>query len=249
MSININPTYTSGINPLAFEQYQQPTKSIGDAPVNVPEAPSSGLRNNTPLPNLPLGTGNIFTMDIDIPAFPSAEADMLALITEIADEQRRANSEAKMLSSIAISDAMKEQADTIRDKAVTQLVMGLVSSSIQIGASIGSAVGSAKALSSTSGISDSGLQAAVLQAKNAQVSAAQSGLGALSNVIDQVSGYLGASFDATIKETDAQIEMIRAQKESAEAVLDSMKTVIDKAISTQDMIQQSMNQTRAKILG
>lgn len=249
MSININTTYTSGIDPLAFEQLQQIGKSRGVSLSNLPDVPAVGQNLNDFLPPLPAGNGLGFASSLSVPAFPSAEADLLALISEIADEQRRANSEQKMLSSMAIADSMRDQADTIRDKAVTQLVMGLVSSSIQIGASIGSVVGSAKALSSTSGISDAGLHAAVLQTKNAQVSGAQSGVGALAGMIDQVSNYLGASYDATIKETDAQIEMIRAQKEAAESVHDSLKAVIEKATSTQDMIQQSMNQTRAKILG
>ena len=67
--------------------------------------------------------------------------------------------------------------------------------------------------------------------------------------MDAAKGFVSASYDASIKETDAEIEMLRAMKAQLDSLNDSFKEVIQKAINTQDQIQQSTNQTRARILG
>ena len=60
---------------------------------------------------------------------------------------------------------------------------------------------------------------------------------------------MGAQYDAVIKEMDAAQEQMRANRDALKSVTDSLSELIQKAISTQDAIQQNMNQTRARILG
>ena len=137
----------------------------------------------------------------------------------------------------------------IRDQAVANLAMGLVSATIQIGSSAAVAATSASAIKSTANIKDASLHAATLQAKSLQGQSASQAVGGLGSIVDAAKEYVSASYDASIKETDAEIEMQRAMKEQLDSLNDSFKEVIQKAINTQDQIQQSTNQTRARILG
>ncbi len=68
-------------------------------------------------------------------------------------------------------------------------------------------------------------------------------------IIGSVGDFVGAQYDAVIKEMDAAQEQMRANRDALKSVTDSLSELIQKAISTQDAIQQNMNQTRARILG
>ncbi|MBQ5727352.1 MAG: hypothetical protein IIV56_00300 [Mailhella sp.] len=55
--------------------------------------------------------------------------------------------------------------------------------------------------------------------------------------------------EAENKELEADAERMRATQEQLSRIDDALRELLQKARSTQDAIQQNMNQTRAKILG
>lgn len=71
----------------------------------------------------------------------------------------------------------------------------------------------------------------------------------VSGIINSIGGFVGAQYDATIKEMDAAQEQMRANRDALKSITDGLSELIQKAISTQDAIQQNMNQTRSRILG
>lgn len=83
---------------------------------------------------------------------------------------------------------------------------------------------------------------------NLSQSMSQLGQG-VSGIINSISGFVGAQYDATIKEMDAAQEQMRANRDALKSITDGLSELIQKAISTQDAIQQNMNQTRSRILG
>ena len=56
-------------------------------------------------------------------------------------------------------------------------------------------------------------------------------------------------YDAELKELEGDVERIRAQQQNLESLDESLKALIQKSLSSQDAIQQNINQTRTKILG
>lgn len=68
-------------------------------------------------------------------------------------------------------------------------------------------------------------------------------------IINSIGGFVGAQYDATIKEMDADQEQMRASRDALKSITDGLSELIQKALSTQDAIQQNMNQTRSRILG
>jgi hypothetical protein len=85
------------------------------------------------LPTLATPVGAALASLVDWQGMPSPGALVLSLVTEFASEQRRMNAEAKWQQSEAIYASMKDEASEMRDAAVTQLVMGVVSGALQIG--------------------------------------------------------------------------------------------------------------------
>lgn len=212
--------------------------------------PNVKMIEGSPFVNLPTPIKSI--ADVDMSAFvgiPSPGADVLALLSDLADEQRRANREQMMAQTQAAVATIKEQAQMTRDQAVSNLVMGLVSSTIQIGTSLSSAIGSGKIISSTEGIADAGLRAAMMQAKSTQLQGFTQSVSGLADMLDATKGFISSQNDAAIKEKDAQLEMIRAFRAQLESLDDVFKELIHKATSTHDSIQQTTNQTRTRILG
>jgi len=55
--------------------------------------------------------------------------------------------------------------------------------------------------------------------------------------------------EAQTKELEADAERMRATQEQLSRIDDALRDLLQKARSTQDTIQQNINQTRAKILG
>lgn len=70
-----------------------------------------------------------------------------------------------------------------------------------------------------------------------------------SGIVSSVGEFVGAQYDAAMKEMEADQERMRASRDALKSINDSLSEVIQKSISTQDAIQQNMNQTRSRILG
>ena len=217
-------------------------KALADAaPADqVPDAKPAAESAETPALSLP----NLADL-AGMTTMPSMGASVMALITELSDEQRRSAREAQQLQTKAIVDTMHDQAEEIRDNAITQLALGLASAGITIGTSLYTVSASSQALAASKA---GALTAVQLQNRNQQIGAKSQGIGALASMTDQTSQYLGAVSSARTKELDAEIEKLRAYKESIDSLEDSLKELIRKAIDTQQEIAQNTNATREKIL-
>ena len=85
-----------------------------------------------------------------------------------------------------------------------------------------------------------------------QASQIQGVTGAVSGAGTVVSGtftFGGTMIEAQTKELEADAERMRATQEQLSRIDDALHELLQKARSSQDAIQQNMNQTRAKILG
>ena len=71
----------------------------------------------------------------------------------------------------------------------------------------------------------------------------------VSGIVGSVGEFVGAQYDAAMKEMEADQERMRANRDALKSINDSLSELIQKSISTQDAIQQNMNQTRSRILG
>lgn len=171
---------------------------------------------------------------------PSLGATLLALTTEIADQQRRAADDQRTQQTKYVAQALRTEADKMKSQAVTNLVMGLVSSAVTITASGMQAVASGKALAS--------LEGEQLAAASQQIKGYTDALSGLGTTLTTVKDFVSAGFDVDIKRQEAEIEVMRAHADQIDSLSDAMKQVIQKALSAQEAIMESTNQTRTKIL-
>lgn len=158
-------------------------------------------------------------------------AKALSLITEMSAQQRQATRDQKALQTEMQIDNIMEQAKTIQNKAITQLVLGVATGAVSIGMGFG-------------GIR---LQAA---------GKSQQFMTSFNNISSGFSGAMqgatqssGSFFDANVSELQAKEEKIKAMTDQLESLDQSLKELVQKALSTQNAIQENINQTRTKILG
>ncbi|MBO4317423.1 MAG: hypothetical protein J5855_03980 [Mailhella sp.] len=179
---------------------------------------------------------------------PSFGANYLAMITDVAAEQRRQNAQVKAMSTEEMIAKINEQAETIREKAIVQLVSGIVTGTVSIvqgGAALGmSAVGTAK-------IAKAGPE--TMQAANAalnnKIASFNSIMGGSNNILGSIGQFVATQYDAKLKEQEGDVERIRATQQQLDSLDENLKALIQKALASQDAIQQNMNQTRTRILG
>lgn len=167
----------------------------------------------------------------------SPMASINALITELSAEQRKENREVMKAQTDTIVMSMEQQADEIREKAVAQLVCGIVSGTISI-ASGGMMLGGSFA----------GHIGKLKMDNTVGTALGSVGQGA-SGIAGSVGQFIGAQYDAAMKEMEADQERMRASRDALKSINDGLSELIQKSISTQDAIQQNMNQTRSRILG
>lgn len=235
------------------------------------------------LPDLPppMGTGEVWSNGLA--GLPSFSANYLAMITDISSEQRRQNAEMRALQTEEMVDKIQDQASEMRNKAIAQLVLGVVSGALSIaqGAAAtsmtikGMRANEVQAREVQQSVADResmGLtrpltrqQAYKIQAQsesayastkqqadmllNTRVGSFNSAMGGATGIMGSISQAVGTFMDANIKEMEADVERIRAQQDALKSLDESLQALIQKALSTQDAIQQSMNQARTKILG
>lgn len=84
---------------------------------------------------------------------------------------------------------------------------------------------------------------------NTRVQAFNSGMGGANSILGSIGQCVSTMYDAELKELEGDVERIRAQQQNLESLDESLKALIQKSISSQDAIQQNINQTRTKILG
>ncbi|WP_294555818.1 type III secretion system translocon subunit SctB [uncultured Mailhella sp.] len=217
-------------------------------------------------------------------AVPSFGSNYLALITELSSEERRQNAEMRALQTEEMVDKIQEQADTIRNKAITQLVTGVVTGTLSIAQGAASIGMTAKGMAAGEKVSESAFQKSIDESTgfgtkpirgevamnatldkataastlarqhsdimmNARVQSFNSIMSGSSGILGSIGQCVATMYDAELKESEAAVERIRAQQQQLESLDESLKALIQKALSSQDAIQQNMNQTRTKILG
>ena len=79
------------------------------------------------------------TLKSNLEGLPSFGANYMAMITDVASEQRRQNAEMRALQTEEMIDKIQDQAAELRSRAVTQLVMGIVSGTLSIAQGVMSA--------------------------------------------------------------------------------------------------------------
>ena len=166
----------------------------------------------------------------------------LALIQDLAAEQRKQNADAKALQTEAQIANIEQQAKNIRTKAALDLTASVISGAFQFASGITGAVMSGAALKAGGGADVGMVQASQIQG----VTGAISGAG---TVVSGTFTFGGTMIEAQTKELEADTERMRATQEQLSRIDDALHELLQKARSSQDAIQQNMNQTRAKILG
>lgn len=173
------------------------------------------------------------------PAMPAPGAVVLALITEISAEQRQRNRELTWAQTEAVVKSMKDQADEMRNMAVTQFVMGLASAATTVAGGIAQA----RVASGGAGL---GNGASILLSAKAQGVGTAVGGGA--KALDAANQFVGSMFQAKFKEMEADQERMRATRDSLKDLNDGLKELIQKSLSSAESIQQGRNQATTRIL-
>lgn len=241
----------------------------------------AAVKSDLPTLPPPMGTGEVWSNGLT--GLPSFGANYLAMITDIASEQRRQNAQMRADQTEEIVAKIHDQTDEMRTKAIVQLVIGVVSGTISIAQGAASTAMTVKGMraNETSAVeardrvidqgtgggtkpltekqmnklltkSESTYTSTRQQADmllNTRVGSFNSGMGGITGIMGSASQSVGTFFDANIKEMEADVERMRAQQDALKSLDESLQAVIQKALSTQDAIQQSMNQARTKIMG
>ena len=166
----------------------------------------------------------------------------LALIQDLAADQRKQNADAKALQTEAQIENIEQQAKNIRTKAALDLAASVISGAAQI------ASGAISAGMSASAIKGGGDGSALLL-KNTQIQGVSSAITGAGTVASGAFSFGGTMVEASNKELEADAERMRATQDQLSRIDDSLRELLQKARSTQDSMQQNINQTRAKILG
>ncbi len=182
------------------------------------------------------------------PAVPSPGADMLALLGEVADDQRRANNDARSALLQSTVSEIKSQASKIRTQAAVNLASGLISAGMQIAQGAYSSIASGAALKSVKGL-DLSTQSTLLQLKSAKIQGNAQAFEGVGGVIKSIMDYESKLFDADIKLSEANVEGLRDMRERLSSLDQSLNELISKATSVQQTIADSVNQTRTRIVG
>lgn len=215
------------------------TKVAVDEVIPPVEQPANDESSGLPALAKPTTTVNATTL-AGI-ALPSLGATVLALITDTADEARRANTEARKAQTEAIVQTIHSQADEMRSQATRKFGLGLASAVVQV------ASGTVSTAMTTAALNGK-FAAPVLQAETQRIQAITQIIGGGKSVFDSVNEFVSAHYDIDIKRKDADIEKLRAHATQLDSLTDALKQVISKATSVQADIQANVNQTRTKIL-
>lgn len=188
---------------------------------------------------------------------PSFGASLLSLITTMSAEQRQMTREQKIQQTEAQVANIQEQAKEMKNKAITQLCLGVVAGTLSIVQGVVSnamTIKGVRDIRNTYGVGKTAENTTMTRNNaemllNAKVQATSSSIGGVSSVMNSITQAVGGIFDSEITELQADQERMKAMQESLDSLEQSLKETIQKALQTQNAIQENMNQTRTKILG
>ena len=219
--------------------------SIRTAPINAMNAPVVGEKQSTEK----TGSSSEFTLPPLTAASASLGSALLAKISEISEEQRRANAMVRAEQTVATVNKLHDQAEEIRSQATAAFACSICSSIISIGASVLSIAGTGKAMSENANINDAAERAAMLTAKTQRIGAVAESIQGTAKMFSAGETLATGIGQAAQTHIQAEIEMLRASTEEVNELIDALREVVDKATSAQNAIQQSENQARTRILG
>ena len=219
--------------------------SIRNAPINAMSAPVVGDKQSTEK----TGSSSEFTLPPLTAASASLGSALLAKISEISEEQRRANAMVRAEQTVATVNKLHDQAEEIRSQATAAFACSICSSIISIGASVISIAGTGKAMSENANINDAAERAAMLTAKTQRIGAVAESIQGTAKMFSAGETLATGIGQAAQTHIQAEIEMLRASTEEVNELIDALREIVDKATSAQDAIQQSENQARTRILG
>lgn len=178
----------------------------------------------------------------DFVAIASLGAAVMQLLTQNASEQRQINKVIRAAESEAVAKMIESQAKDIKDKAITQLVLGLVAGTITIAGGAFTAYKAGVAMDAGKVTKNVALQT------NTKLSSQSQAFQGASSIFSTLSAFAGGMFDSKIKEKDAMIERARSNVEQLKEINESLMDLIRKSLSTAEAIEESANQARMKIL-
>lgn len=219
--------------------------SIRNAPISAMNAPVVGEKQSTEK----TGSSSEFTLPPLTAASASLGSALLAKISEISEEQRRANAMVRAEQTVATVNKLHDQAEEIRSQATAAFACSICSSIISIGASVLSIAGTGKAMSENANINDAAERAAMLTAKTQRIGAVAESIQGTAKMFSAGETLATGIGQAAQTHIQAEIEMLRASTEEVNELIDALREVVDKATSAQNAIQQSENQARTRILG
>lgn len=219
--------------------------SIRNAPISPMNAPVVGEKQSTEK----TGSSSEFTLPPLTAASASLGSALLAKISEISEEQRRANAMVRAEQTVATVNKLHDQAEEIRSQATAAFACSICSSIISIGASVLSIAGTGKAMSENANINDAAERAAMLTAKTQRIGAVAESIQGTAKMFSAGETLATGIGQAAQTHIQAEIEMLRASTEEVNELIDALREVVDKATSAQNAIQQSENQARTRILG
>lgn len=229
VNFNNNTTINELYN-LDFSSIANTTKAQA-AQDTVPTAKTQAASTNSSVPSLENPSISSAAMTEGLAGASSMWAKALSLITQMSAEQRQATRDQKALQTEMQIDNIMEQAKTIQEKAITQLVLGVATGALSIGMGFG-------------GIH---LQTA---GKDQQFMTSFNNISSgFSGAMTGATQSAGSFFDAETTKLQAQQEQIRAMNDQLDSLDQALKELVQKALDTQNAIQENMNQTRTKILG
>ncbi len=219
--------------------------SIRNAPISAMNDPVVGEKQSTEK----TGSSSEFTLPPLTAASASLGSALLAKISEISEEQRRANAMVRAEQTVATVNKLHDQAEEIRSQATAAFACSICSSIISIGASVLSIAGTGKAMSENANINDAAERAAMLTAKTQRIGAVAESIQGTAKMFSAGETLATGIGQAAQTHIQAEIEMLRASTEEVNELIDALREVVDKATSAQNAIQQSENQARTRILG
>lgn len=229
VNLNNNSTIYELYN-LNFSSAEQAAKTQ-TAQNAVPAAKTQGANANSSLPQLdsPNISSDAYTAALG--GASSMWAKALSLITEMSAQQRQATRDQKALQTEMEIDNIMEQAKNIQNKAITQLVLGVTTGAMSIGMGFGGI-----------GLQAGGKDQVFMTCYNNIASG-------FSGAMQGTTQSAGSFFDAETTKLQAQQEQIKAMNDQLDSLDQALKELVQKALDTQNAIQENMNQTRTKILG
>lgn len=169
---------------------------------------------------------------------PSPGAIYAALIVDNAAEQRRQNRESIVAQGMEIVGRMEDEADKIREGASQRFACA-------VAAGVVSFVASAVQL----GMACNAMKSENVDVTLAKGQAVQGMMGAGAQIINAGGEYAQSLRSAEAKKLQAEQERIRTMMEQTKQTNEALRDLIAKALDFMNSMQQSMNQTRTRILG